>query len=480
MRNIFLMDKDYNVECTLNNDLPNALPVIEDKLVRSLDDHTNTLTITTPLSHPKARYIENEKLFYYPVEYDYKLYKIIEVQENRGEVSSVTATAELEAYSELIDEIVRPTSFKSASFKTIVNYILLDTPWEMGDSDEYPDMDYDIANYCSVLEALRSLSEHINAELDFEYVLQNYIITDKRLHFYNSYNDEIGKIVLKQRDLISLQRIIDTRELCTAMIGVGGVVGNKPITIANLQIKPPKGFVKETGSDYIYSEEAFSKYNRNGKHRVGIYNNSEAKSDRELYDLTLKALKEAMQPQVKYDVTMAFLKDKLGVSGDLSLGNTIYINDMIEEPYIALQARIRTMETSESQPHNNAVTLGNYKTITITEKDYIKQMQDKIEQTEKEWNTAKWSMKITSDNGILLRPELKSTTLTIKVYKSGVEYDPFGKELHYVWRKYNQYGEQVNISENIWQLEQKDLVVYYQKEEDITIYEGTVNIPATI
>lgn len=477
MKNIYLMNKEYQIECVLNNDLPKSLPVIEDTLVRSLDDYTNQVTIKVPLSHPRSRNIENEKLFYYPVDYGYKLYKIIEVEELRENVSTITAVGELEAYSELIDEVVRPTIFNSTPFNDIVKYVLQDTPWELGDGDEYPNMDYEITDYSSVLEVLRTLAELVGAELDFEYVMNRNIITDKKLHFYKSYNDAIGKIVLKQRDLISLKRTVDTRELCTAMIGVGGVVGDKPINLSNLQVTPPAGFIKEFGSDFIYNKEAFNNYNRNGKHRIGIYNNSEAKSDYELYNLTLEALKEAMKPQVKYEVNMAFLKGKLGMSSDLSLGNTIYVNDMTEEPYIALQARIRAKETSESQPHNNSVTLGNYKTITVTEKDNIKQIQNKIEQTEKEWNKAKWSVKITSTNGTTLRPDLKNTTLTIRVYKSGDEYDPFGTELSYVWRRYDQYGQQINISENVWQLEQKELVVYYETDGGVAIYEGVAGIP---
>lgn len=474
-RNMFIADKEHRVKMVLSNTLPNAVPVIEDNLTRSLDDGTNEVRVVTTLLHPRVKDIKEDEYIIYPVDEGYKEYRIIEIDDFRGETSNFSMVGELSAYGELIDSIVRPTEFYSASLQTIINYILQDTNWRLGDSDDFPMMDYIINDFRSVLEVLRELEEIYGAELDFDYTMDRNRITDRRVRYYKSYNDTVSKIILKERDLVSIKKTVDMRQLCTAMIGEGGIVGDRPITMANVNVTPPSGFIKEFGSDMIYNTESYNLYNRDGKHRIGVYKNTDVKSDMELYNRTLEALKEVMTPLITYSVEMAYAQQQLGLSSNIRMGNTVYVNDMTQEPYIAVTARVRVLETSETNPINNKATFGNYKTIKVVEKDNIKQLQNQLQDMEKEWNKAKWTMELISSNGIALKKDMRSTKLTIMVYKGGKEYDPLGTQLNYVWRRYNQEGEQIPISEGVWQLEQKDLVVFYQDEGDVAIYEGHVS-----
>lgn len=477
---IYVLDENLRVVCLLSNELPKALPVIEDLYTASLDDGTCQVNLTTILGHRFSDSIKVGNYIYYPTpNTNNKVFRIIETEENRGATPTISFVSELSAYQELIEDIVRPVKFNSATIEEIIEHILIGTDWTY-ENEIVKTIDFEISEYVTKLQAIRLLQEYIDAEIDFLYDMNNNKIVKKTILITEEINLEVARFIYRGKDLLDIRRTIDDRDVVTNMIGVGGAKDGVTITLANLQISEeelPPGFEKPYGADYIYNREAQSLY---GGERIGIYTNTEVKSQKELFYETLKALKEAMKPKVKYEVNIAYLDTSTGGGRPLILGRYIYINDTTVEPAIALRSRIRQISTSIYNPSVNSVVLGDYKEYDVSKNELILQMQDKIAETEEEWNKTKWDMFINSTNGFTFNNGLGETKLSIIVTKAGLEYDSLGGELDYVWRRYDERGNQIPISGvggSTLEIQGKELLVYANYLlEDLAIYEGQVSI----
>lgn len=476
---IFLLNRDYQVVATMSNELPESLPVIEDNYTRSLDDGTNEVYVKTILGHKNSTDIEEDMYIYYPVEPGVsKLFRIVEVEEDRGATPTISCRAELSAYGDLLDGVVRPTEFKSATIKEIVNHILLDTGWEYVEGDTYPQIDWKITDYKTKLEALTDLSKKINMEIDYNYIMNNNIRIERRvISFYKKVDNQVGTFVARGNNLTNIKRTIYSKEVVTSMIGVGPDIDGSPLTFATL--KPgsflPPGFEKPYGSDFVTNKEAVQIY---GRERFGIYVNTDVKAQEELCVKTVEALKEAMKPKVKYEVDMVYITIKQGEY--LSLGKKVYINDTTIEPRIALSARIRQMSTSIYNPVSNTVTLGDYITYDTSINDKIAQMQDKLNQAEKEWNKDIWDLEIVASNGFNFVNNEGQTTLTMVITKNGFPYDELGGAADYTWARFNEEGIQIplsGVSGTTMEVKTKDLVILGANIKNKANFVGTVNLP---
>ncbi len=477
---IYILDENLRVVCMMSNELPKALPVIEDVYTASLDDGTCQVELSTVLGHRFSGNIKVGNYIYYPTpNTTNKVFRIIETTETRGATPTISFVSELSAYQELIEDVVRPVKFNSATIEEIIEHILIGTDWTY-EIEIKKTVDFEISEYVTKLQAIRLLQEFIEAEVDFLYDMEGNRVVKKTLLITEEINLEVARFVYRGKDLLDIKRTIDDRDVVTNMIGVGGEKDGVPITLTNLNISEdelPPGFEKPYGADYIYNREAQASY---GGERIGIYTNTEVKSQKELFQETLKALKEAMKPKVKYEVNIAYLDTTVGGGRPLVLGRYIYINDSTLEPTIALRSRIRQITTSIYNPSINSVVLGDYKEYDVSKNELILQMQDKISETEGEWNKTKWDMFINSTNGFTFSNGLGETKLSIIVTKAGLEYDTLGGELDYVWRRYDEKGNQIPISGvggSTLEIQGKELLVYANYLlEDLAIYEGQVTI----
>lgn len=476
---IFLLNRDYQVVASMSNELPEALPVLEDSYTRSLDDGTNEVYIKTILGHKNSTDIQEDMYIYYPIESGVsKLFRIIEVEEERGETPTISCKAELSAYGDLLDGVVRPTEFKSASIKEITNHILLDTEWEYVEGDSHPQIDWEITDYKTKLEALRELAEKINMEIDFNYIMNNNIRIERRvISFYEKIDNQVGTFIARGNNLSSIRRTIYSKEVVTNMIGVGPEEDGVAMTFASLSPGDflPYGFEKPYGSDYVTNKEAIQIY---GRERFGIYVNTEVKGQEELCVKTIEALKEAMKPKVKYEVDIVYITIKQGEY--LSLGKKVYINDTTIEPKIALSARIRQMTTSIYNPSSNTVTLGDYVTYDTSVNDRIAQIQDKLNQAEREWNKDVWDLEIVASNGFNFVNNEGQTTLTMVITRNGFPYDELGGVADYTWARFNDEGIQIPLSGEsgtTMEVKTKDLVILGANIRNKANFIGTVNLP---
>ena len=442
---IFLLDDDLKVEAIISNELRGSIPVIDDGYDVDLDDYLEEIELVVPGNHKKSVLIQEDKYILYPYNnIEYKLFKIVEMQEAREAIYTKTIYAEISAQSELIEELLRPVNMVGATLETIMNKYLELTDWELGDYEDFGPITIVESDYPTVLEALRNLFKHIGAEVSFTYDVEGTTIKAKKINVYKKLGNELGRVVFNGKDLESVVRTTDTRNLVTAMIGIGPDQDGIPMNFADYTPQGlEKGFSKPTKADWVGNDEALSLYSRNGKHRLGKFIDTEADSKEALFLSTQEALKKYMKPQVKYEAQMVYLDNKLGGGNSLEIGSKLLISDNIVNPPITLEARIRHLHSSLYNPVSNSVELGDYIPIEPTQDETIKDIQDMINKNEQDWNASKWKLQVVSSAGTVFKNGQGETTLTAMVYKGPNEYDHTGNILTYEWFQYDKNGQLV-------------------------------------
>lgn len=392
--NIFLLDSDKTIVGVLSNRMPFSLPFYDDLQERSLDDLTDTLSLTVPANHSLSVYVTADKYLLYPdLEGTQRLYKIKEVNEvSTGSEYYREVYAEISAQDDLIKSIVRPSNFSSATLEEVMEYILTDTDWEVGEVEDFGLLDYKIEEYTNALEALISAVKAFGGELNYEYeVLENTSsIVSQKVSVYQELGEDTGKFFTHGKDVVGVERLEDTTKLVTALIGVGKANDQGvPLTFSSLNPTVPEGYEKPIGADWVGSITAQEEYGGE-RHIFGVYKDDEAESPTELFNRTLEALKKYERPLMTYKVTLALLEKLTGYDHmSVRLGDTIVVQDESVTPALYVKARVRKLSRSITNPLNDGVELGDYIPIIPTINQSIELLQQKIRLNEVTWNEAK-------------------------------------------------------------------------------------------
>ena len=239
------------------------------------------------------------------------------------------------------------------------------------------------------LEALHKVVEEFG-EVEFEVIFDNTRIQKKLVNVVKKRGKVTNKIFEYSRNLTSIQRTSDTNSLVTALIGVGKGENNTPLTFLTYEAPYDERFVKH--DDYIADMEAFERFHKNnGKHIFGIFNDSEATNQVQLYENTKKKLQELSKPILTYTVDIVSLEDLIDLKfNQVEIGDYIVVKDFTFEPPILLNARVIEKQISISDPSKSKITLGDFKEAIINENQQriLQQMQKVIELKEKIWDEA--------------------------------------------------------------------------------------------
>lgn len=439
---IFLLNEDLIVEAIMSNELPGALPVMDEGYDIDLDDFTEEISVLVPGNHDKSILVREEKYILYPVNNaEYKLFKIVEMVEEREAIYTKLLYAEISAQTDLIEDIVRPFQITNGTIETVMNKYLESVDWELGDFDDFGPLNVEVRDYPTVLQGIRNFFADIKAEVSFTYEVEGTTIKKRKVNVYKKLGNELGHVSFDKKDLQAIRRNPDTRNLVTAMVGVGPETEGGHMNLANFEPENiPEGFTKLKYADWVGNDEALSNYSNRGKHRVGKFVDTEAQSQQELFVNTVEALKKYMKPQVKYEASIIFLESKLGGLGNVGIGSKLFITDKTTMPMIILEARIRHLHTSIYNPSSNSVELGDYIPIEPVPDDIIRDLQETINKNEQDWNASKWRVKIESSAGTVFKNGEGETTLKAVVYKGPYEYDSSGDILTYTWEMYDKNG----------------------------------------
>ena len=282
----------------------------------------------------------------------------------------------------------------------------------------------------SVLKRLFSLANVFSAEIEFETVLNSdYSLKEIVLNVYRKHSDTdsgVGEyrndIVLRYgKGITGIRKTTDAEKLytCIQPTGKGG------LTINGLDKKEydASGRLEYfTDGALIRAPQARDRFPSNIVNKADAYilmrKEYDTDSKDKLYSMALSDLKTASEPVVTYEVDGYF---------DTNIGDTVRMQDQEWTPVLYLQARVSEQVRSLTNPKTAKTVFTNYKELTSEISDSLLQrMQDIINKNKV------YTCSISTNNGIIFKNGIGSTTLTAYAYNNGTD---VSSNLQFRWSK---------------------------------------------
>lgn len=399
-----------------------------DELHEYLQGAANTYSFTVNSKHPDAQHITvgNKVAF----SYKGKSYYLNIVNTEQTER---TITAEAWSLSfELINEDAG--AYKAASAMSFSEYLTVFDPERTIKIGLNEVSDKRITNEwtgtTSVLKRLFSLATVFSAEIEFETVLnKDYSLKEIVLNVYREHSGTdsgIGEyrndIVLRYgKGITGIRKTADASSLYTCIFPTG----KDGLTIDGLDKKEYDAsgrleFYTEGG--LIRAPQARDRFPSNIVNKTDAYimlqKEYDTDSKDKLYSMALSDLKTASEPVVTYEVDGYF---------DTDIGDTVRMQDQEWTPVLYLQARVSEQVRSLTDPKTAKTVFSNYKELTSEiSDDLIKRMEDLISKNKV------YTCSISTNNGIIFKNGIGSTTLTAYAYNNGTD---VSSNLQFRWSK---------------------------------------------
>ena len=412
----------------LDNTHRNSMHYWNDELHEYLQGTANTYTFTVSSKHEDAVYIvEGNKVAFVYNGKDYYL-NIVHVEKDEF---TVTATAWSLSF-ELINENVG--AYKSESAMSFEEYVTAFDPERTVRIGINEVSDKRISNEwtgeATVLSRLFSVANVFDAEIEFQTVLNDdYSLKEIVMNVYREHSDNNtgvgefrGDIKLRYgKNVTGIRKESSIENLYTGI----RPTGKDGLTIQGIK----KEELDENGVVEFYTQgpdirapQARDRFPSNLINKEDGYifmpKSYDTDNKDKLYSMALSDLKTASEPVVTYDVTGYF---------DTAIGDTVEIEDEEYVPTLYLSARVSEQVRSFTNPQANKTVFTNFKEqqSEISE-DLLQKVEDLINKTKI------YTSSISTNNGIIFKNGIGSTTLTAYAYDNGVD---VADKLQFRWSK---------------------------------------------
>lgn len=388
-----------------------------DELHEYLQGAANTYTFTVNAKHPDAEHVTvgNKVAFTYKG----KSYYLNIVNTDQTE-KIITATAWSLSFELINEDAGEYKAGKAMSFEEYLAVFDAERTLKLG-LNEVSDkrITNEWTGTTSILKRLFSLANVFSAEIEFETVLnKDYSLKEIVLNVYREHSGTdsgIGEyrndIVLRYgKGITGIRKTTDAEKLYTCI----QPAGKDGLTINGLDKKEydENGNIEYfTDGALIRAPQARDRFPSNivNKDDAYIMLRKEYDTDNQdkLYSMALSDLKTASEPVVTYEVDGYF---------DTNIGDTVRIQDQEWTPVLYLQARVSEQVRSLTNPKTAKTVFTNYKELTSEISDSLLQrMQDLINKNKV------YTCSISTNNGIIFKNGIGSTTLTAYAYDNGVD-----------------------------------------------------------
>lgn len=399
-----------------------------DDLHEYLQGTANTYTFTVNAKHPDAQHIKagNKVAFTYKG----KSYYLNIVNTDKTE-QTITATAWSLSFELINEDAGEYKAGKAMSFEEYLAVFDAERTLKLG-LNEVSDkrITNEWTGTTSVLKRLFSLANVFFAEIEFETVLnRDYSLKEIVLNVYRKHSDTdsgVGEyrndIVLRYgKGITGIRKTTDAEKLYTCI----QPTGKDGLTINGLEKKEydENGNIEYfTDGAIIRAPQARDRFPSNIVNKADAYILMRKEYDTDnkdkLYSMALSDLKTASEPVVTYEVDGYF---------DTNIGDTVRMQDREWTPVLYLQARVSEQIRSLTNPKTAKTVFTNYKELTSEISDSLLQrMQDLINKNKV------YTCSISTNNGIIFKNGIGSTTLTAYAYDNGVD---VADKLQFRWSK---------------------------------------------
>lgn len=388
-----------------------------DELHEYLQGTANTYTFTVNAKHPDAEHVTvgNKVAFTYKG----KSYYLNIVNTDQTE-KIITATAWSLSFELINEDAGEYKAGKAMSFEEYLAVFDAERTLKLG-LNEVSDkrITNEWTGTTSVLKRLFSLANVFSAEIEFETVLnRDYSLKEIVLNVYREHGDTdsgVGEyrndIVLRYgKGITGIRKTTDAEKLYTCI----QPTGKDGLTINGLDKKEydENGNIEYfTDGAIIRAPQARDRFPSNIVNKADAYilmrKEYDTDSKDKLYSMALSDLKVASEPVVTYEVDGYF---------DTNSGDTVRMQDQEWTPVLYLQARVSEQIRSLTNPKTAKTVFTNYKELmSEISSDLLDKMQDLINKTKV------YTCSIATNNGIIFKNGIGSTTLTAYAYNNGVD-----------------------------------------------------------
>lgn len=399
-----------------------------DGLHEYLQGTANAYTFTVNAKHPDAQHIKAGNKVAFTCKG--KSYYLNIVNTDQTE-QTITATAWSLSFELINEDAGEYKAGKAMSFEEYLAVFDAERTLKLG-LNEVSDkrITNEWTGTTSVLKRLFSLANVFSAEIEFETVLnRDYSLKEIVLNVYRKHSDTdsgVGEyrndIVLRYgKGITGIRKTTDAEKLYTCI----QPTGKDGLTINGLDKKEydENGNIEYfTDGAIIRAPQARDRFPSNIVNKADAYilmrKEYDTDSKDKLYSMALSDLKTASEPVVTYEVDGYF---------DTNIGDTVRMQDQEWTPVLYLQARVSEQIRSLTNPKAAKTVFTNYKELTSEISDSLLQrMQDLINKNKV------YTCSISTNNGIIFKNGIGSTTLTAYAYDNGVD---VADKLQFRWSK---------------------------------------------
>lgn len=389
----------------------------DDELHEYLQGAANTYTFAVNAKHPDAEHVTvgNKVAFTYKG----KSYYLNIVNTDQAE-KTITATAWSLSFELINEDTGEYKAGKAMSFEEYLAVFDAERTLKLG-LNEVSDkrITNEWTGTTTVLKRLFSLANVFSAEIEFETVLNSdYSLKEIVLNVYREHSDTdsgIGEyrsdVVLRYgKGITGIRKTTDAEKLYTCI----QPTGKDGLTINGLDKKEydENGNIEYfTDGAIIRAPQARDRFPSNIVNKADAYilmrKEYDTDSKDKLYSMALSDLKTASEPVVTYEVDGYF---------DTNIGDTVRMQDQEWTPVLYLQARVSEQVRSLTNPNTAKTVFTNYKELmSEISSDLLDKMQDLINKNKV------YTCSIATNNGIIFKNGIGSTTLTAYAYNNGVD-----------------------------------------------------------
>lgn len=389
----------------------------DDELHEYLQGAANTYTFTVNAKHPDAEHVTvgNKVAFTHKG----KSYYLNIVNTDQTE-QTITATAWSLSFELINEDAGEYKAGKAMSFEEYLAVFDAERTLKLG-LNEVSDkrITNEWTGTTTVLKRLFSLANVFSAEIEFETVLNSdYSLKEIVLNVYREHSDTdsgigeyCGDVVLRYgKGITGIRKTTDAEKLYTCI----QPTGKDGLTINGLDKKEydENGNIEYfTDGALIRAPQARDRFPSNIVNKEDAYilmrKEYDTDSKDKLYSMALSDLKTASEPVVTYEVDGYF---------DTNIGDTVRMQDQEWTPVLYLQARVSEQVRSLTNPKTAKTVFSNYKELTSEiSDDLLQRMEDLINKNKV------YTCSISTNNGIIFKNGIGSTTLTAYAYDNGVD-----------------------------------------------------------
>lgn len=399
-----------------------------DGLHEYLQGTANAYTFTVNAKHPDAQHIKAGNKVAFTCKG--KSYYLNIVNTDKTE-QTITATAWSLSFELINEDAGEYKAGKAMSFEEYLAVFDAERTLKLG-LNEVSDkrITNEWTGTTTVLKRLFSLANVFSAEIEFETVLNSdYSLKEIVLNVYRKHSDTdsgVGEyrndIVLRYgKGITGIRKTTDAEKLYTCI----QPTGKDGLTINGLDKKEydENGNIEYfTDGAIIRAPQARDRFPSNIVNKADAYilmrKEYDTDSKDKLYSMALSDLKTASEPVVTYEVDGYF---------DTNIGDTVRMQDQEWTPVLYLQARVSEQVRSLTNPKTAKTVFTNYKELTSEISDSLLQrMEDLINKNKV------YTCSISTNNGIIFKNGIGSTTLTAYAYDNGVD---VADKLQFRWSK---------------------------------------------